>query len=69
MSFTMEFDTGNAAFADDNGGDEAAQILRYVAKQVADGFTSGLITDSNGNRIGTWYVEYTAQPEDEGDEP
>lgn len=61
----VTFDTGNAAFDNGNGPEEAARALRIIAGKVSSGQDSGCIWDSNGNRIGEWYVEY---PEEESDE-
>jgi hypothetical protein len=51
--FKLEFETHNAAF-DDNLFGEAAEILRDIALGVQCSAKSGLIFDSNGNRIGSW---------------
>lgn len=58
-SLTLSFDTGNAAFDDDNGPAEAARILRNIAQRIefADA-TDGSILDINGNRIGQWSVDF-----------
>lgn len=55
---TVTFDTGNAAFDGGNGPAEAAGILRRVAEKLEAGHEGGSIHDSNGNRIGSWSVEY-----------
>src|SRR5688572_12087910 len=55
----IEFDTGNAAFDDGNGPEECARILRNIADRMRfRGDTDGGIMDSNGNRIGSWSVEF-----------
>ncbi len=64
--FKMEFDTGNAAFDDGCGPAEVARILRVAAVRIDGGTKQGVVADVNGNRIGTWSVEYAA--EGEGDE-
>lgn len=59
-NFKLEIDCGNAAFHDDNGdfdpGQELASILHTVRRQVADGHDGGVCHDSNGNRVGSWYI-------------
>ena len=60
--FKIEFKTDNASFFDPNDTDfndearaaETARILQHIAEQVEGGFTSGLVIDSNGNRVGHW---------------
>ena len=52
--FKLEFSTDNAAFDGDLKWMEIDSILRAVADRAGDGQTSGLIRDSNGNRIGQW---------------
>jgi hypothetical protein len=62
--FTLQFDTGNAAFQADNGDDdpltpevtqeECARILREIAKRLDDGNIEGFAIDFNGNRVGSW---------------
>lgn len=49
------FDTGNAAFDDDNHAHECARILRVIAAQVEQGEEGGLIRDLNGQKIGEWW--------------
>jgi hypothetical protein len=52
----VKIETDNAAFTDseDSEGEECARILRTIAKQLQEGFTSGVCIDSNGNRVGFW---------------
>jgi len=52
--FKLQFSTDNAAFDGDLKWMEIDSILRAVADRAGDGQTSGLIRDSNGNRIGQW---------------
>jgi hypothetical protein len=54
MMFSLQFDTDNAAFEDDNVGLECARILQDIAKQVGRGYQEGRVIDSNGNKVGTW---------------
>jgi len=49
----IEFETDNAAFAE-GGVLEVARVLRSVADRVEGGEIEGPLTDSNGNRIGSW---------------
>lgn len=57
-TFKLQFDTGNAAFTDGDGPDEAARILRLIADRAESRDGGGAIYDVNGNRIGTWSAEY-----------
>jgi len=54
MKITIEFDTGNAAFQDDDKDLEIATIMKHVTDKMYDGYTEGRINDSNGNHIGYW---------------
>lgn len=63
---TVTFDTGNAAFDDGNGPEEAARALRIIAGKVSSGQDGGSVFDSNGNRIGEWSVDYPEQDEGRG---
>jgi hypothetical protein len=58
-TFTVTFDTDNAAFSEDSGGDmsqEIARILRNLAGKVEENsLVEGVeqrIRDINGNRVG-----------------
>jgi hypothetical protein len=51
--FKLEFATSSASFEDDPFS-EAAEILHHIAYEINSSATSGLIFDSNGNRIGSW---------------
>lgn len=52
--FKLQFATDNAAFDGDLKWMEIDAILRAVADKAGDGQASGVIRDSNGNRIGQW---------------
>lgn len=52
--FKLQFSTENAAFEGDSKWMEIDTILRAVADRAGDGQTSGIIRDSNGNRVGQW---------------
>ena len=56
MTFTMTIDSSNAAFEDEPG-EELAGILRIVAAKVAEGYTSGPLYDTNGNRVGSFDLD------------
>lgn len=49
---TIKFRTDNAAFDDKE--EECIWILRVIAYEIENGDTDGVITDSNGNKIGHW---------------
>lgn len=63
--FKLEFETTGAAFADE-GAFEVCAVLRRIAERVqleADGGSregEGPIRDSNGNTIGSWSMDLTA---------
>ena len=50
---TIKFKTDNAAFEESFSG-EVARILNQIIERVEDGDDSGVIMDSNGNKIGEW---------------
>jgi hypothetical protein len=61
--FKLEIKTENAAFKSEGGtpdddtdarASECAGILREAARMVGEGYTSGLLVDSNGNRVGSF---------------
>ena len=58
----IQFDTGNAAFAD-CGEYEAAQILEAIARRLRDGARAGVIYDTNGNRVGKWSINLEGHDE------
>lgn len=51
--FNIQFEVGNAAFAD-GFSDEVERILSNIAQKVKQGQTQGIIKDTNGNCIGHW---------------
>lgn len=55
--FTLQFDTGNAAFDDGNAPAECARILEIIGGNVSRGYRDGRIFDVNGNRIGEWALD------------
>lgn len=50
----VEIDSGNAALAEDPEG-ETARLLRETAERITAGHGSGVLLDSNGNRVGRFY--------------
>ena len=54
MKVSIEFNTDNAAFADDPG--EVGRILRTLADRL-DPDNSGVVIDINGNAVGEWSWE------------
>lgn len=55
--FKLEFTTNNEAFSEDRMPYECAGILAAVASNMKDGDTEGTIRDTNGNKIGFWYLD------------
>lgn len=61
MAFKLEFETGNAAFAD-AGSNAASEEIARILESVAEQFRRGVYTmnaaspirDINGNRVGDW---------------
>ena len=52
--FTMKFKTDNAAFDGQDKPEEVANILSGIAQSIREGYPSGGVYDSNGNRVGEW---------------
>ena len=58
----VKIDSGNAAFSDGEGGaSEAARILRHIADQIEGGYQGGGCLDINGNSVGSWDFEPSAE--------
>lgn len=62
--FTMEIETGNAAFHDEDPEldnyalcMELIRNLREVTTQIGNGKTEGNIVNVNGNRCGKWEIK------------
>lgn len=55
--FTLTFDTDNADFQESGLEKISMHILKLVSDKIDDGFTEGIIRDSNGNTIGRWAFE------------
>lgn len=63
--FKLTFKTDNAAF--DEPATEAGRILREIARKIEYGEAfGGAVQDINGNRIGNWVFEPSADEQDEG---
>lgn len=53
--FKLTIETTNAAFTEDGDAcGELSRLLRGVSERVEEGVTSGLIRDTNGNRVGSF---------------
>lgn len=62
MALHLNIETDTPAFIDRRE-QEAADLLRQIADQIENGFTSNpVLIDSNGERVGTWAYEATAEP-------
>lgn len=60
--FKMEIKTGGAAFRDeddnlDETGYEVRKLLKKVAEKIENGYSGGILIDTNGNRVGSWKYE------------
>lgn len=51
----IEFETSEDAFYE-YGAEEVKRILESIADKVEYGYTSSIIMDINGNKIGWWKV-------------
>jgi hypothetical protein len=56
-TFSLTFETGNAAFEDGNAPFEIAAILRNAAAKIEAGARAGVAYDSNGNKVGRFEWE------------
>lgn len=52
--FTLKIKTWGAAFQDDCSNHEVRRLLTYVAGLLDAGITSGVLMDTNGNKVGEW---------------
>lgn len=66
--FTIQIETDNAAFEDDNLCPEIGRILNHVAKKLSyyDEPDDMKLYDVNGNRVG--WVKWEEEDEDEEEE-
>ena len=53
--FTVQIDTNNEAF-DDDMATEIIRLLRTIIDEVEHEAESGMLYDSNGNRVGSWQI-------------
>ena len=53
MKLTLTIEMGNDAMS---CGEDLAEALSHEAERMRDGFTSGHITDANGNHVGYWEI-------------
>lgn len=61
MKFYLRIDSENAAFTGSEGAAEVARLLRQTAERVENGHDCGRLTDYNGNGVGLWDAEATAE--------
>ena len=59
LSFTMENDTLRNHICNLDAAAEISIILRNAAARVEFGYTEGLISDTNGNSIGSFKITQT----------
>jgi hypothetical protein len=61
MRFSLNIETGNATFDDDDAGAVVADMLSNVADMLREGYTSGPLRDpaSNGPAVGSWTLDGT----------
>ena len=55
MKFKCEIDMNNAAFEEDPDG-ELPRILGEMLSKIKSGFPSGVLMDSNGNKVGKFSI-------------
>lgn len=58
--FTLKIKTGGSAFYDDDGNRdpyEVIRLLRQVETILENGYTSGILMDVNGNKVGEWHYD------------
>lgn len=58
VSFNLSIESANAAIVEEPAL-AIADILSDVKRTLSDGYTSGMVTDYNGNRVGTWKLDTT----------
>lgn len=56
--FSIKIDMDNAAFQDGNQTNEIKRILNRIMVQIENGVEGGSVKDVNGNKCGSWEVEY-----------
>lgn len=57
--FKLEFSISDSMKDGDELPDvcEVADVIGFVQEKVNDGFTSGLVTDKDGNEVGSWNLD------------
>lgn len=55
--FVIEIDSENAAFSEGEAAYEISRLIRETADKVEEGYTSGFLTDYNGQRAGHWSLD------------
>jgi hypothetical protein len=58
-TITINFSLRNDAYRDPDGHlnpDAVAHQLRDIAHRISLGFSSGSVTDANGNTVGSWRI-------------
>ena len=56
VSFNLEIDSGNDALIEEPQV-QIGRILEDIKRTIGDGYDSGMVRDSNGNRVGTWKLD------------
>jgi hypothetical protein len=54
-AFTLTIDLGNDAMQRE---EDIARALRRIADRIDGGATDGAVMDDNGNKVGSWVVDY-----------
>lgn len=72
MTLSISIDCTNAAFESPNAGPELASLIRSVADRIEPvtdpvNTASGLIRDTNGNRVGSWALGPVTEESNETD--
>ena len=55
--FEVKIKTRAAEFQNDSTAQEVRRLLKYVEALLEEGVSSGVLKDSNGNKIGEWGYE------------
>lgn len=67
MKLIIEIEMDNDAFVGNNAPHEAIACLNKVIQGIENIDTSGLIYDTNGNKVGWWDIDADVIPEIEED--
>lgn len=65
-TFTVNIETSNHAFCDDNGRTEVIRLLGALAGNLVYGQCDGVLRDINGNRVGEWKFASDDGDDDDG---